>query len=329
MGTTWRFATKRGAAAFAILLCNGALHAQPVELKTWNIHPPGYPVTQALEFFADAVAISTANRYSVKLHSNGVLGDQPKAVQMMKRGEIDLAEFSLSPLSEAAPGAKVLTLPFLFRDAGHMYRQLDGKLGERFSQTLRHAGYVVLGWYDGGARHFYCANHRVRGASDFTGLKVRVQQSETAIHMVKLLGATPVVMPYRDVLDGLKTGAIDCAENNLPAYESTGHMSVAKFMFLSSHTVTPEALVMSAKAWDRLSEGDRRVFLDAGRRSAERMRELWKTRTEQARQAAGKQGTQFFAMEDYGPIVNRMKPLYEGYFKDPVTRHEMLSILAD
>jgi tripartite ATP-independent transporter DctP family solute receptor len=298
------------------------------ELRAWNIHPDGYPVSQAMESFAQNVERLTGGRYKVKVHSNGVLGDQPKAVQMLKQGDIDLAEFSLGPLAEAAPGTKVLTLPFLFRDAEHMFRQLDGKLGDQFATKLKTAGYVVLGWYDGGARHVYCANKQIRQAGDFQGLRIRVQQSETAMEMVKLLGGTPVVLPYKEVQEALRSGRIDCAENNLPSYESAGHMAVAKHMYLSSHTVSPEALVMSTAAWERMSDSDRNHFMTAGKQSAQTMRQLWKARVEQARINAAKQGTEFAVMRDYGPMVAKMRSLHDKYFQDPVTRQELFTILS-
>lgn len=323
--------TRFGRACLAgALACAAPWAAQAqTTLRAWNIHPDGYPVTVAMNHFADLVQQGTQNRLQVKVFSNASLGDQPKAVQMMKAGELDLAEFSLGPLSEAAPSTKALTLPFLFRDSKHMFRQLDGKLGARFEAKLKEAGYVVLGWYDGGARSFYCVNKAIRNAQDFTGLRIRVQQSETAIEMVKLLGATPVVLPYKEVADALKDSRIDCAENNLPSYESAGHAKTAKYLYLSNHTVSPEALVMSRQAWDKLSPDDQARFQDAGRKSALKMRELWNQRVEEARAATAKQGTQFTAMNDHGPLVSRMRPLHQKYMNDPQTREELFTILTD
>ena len=299
------------------------------ELRAWNIHPEGYPVTEAMTYFAELVQKDTENRVRIKVYSNGTLGDQPKAVQMMKSGELDLAEFNLGPLSDAVPGTKALTLPFLFRDSAHMFGQIDGPLGVRFEAKLKEAGYVVLGWYEGGARSFYCSNKQIKQASDLAGLRIRVQKSDTAIEMVKLLGAVPVMLAYKEVADGLKDGRIDCAENNLPSYESTGNAKVAKFMYMSNHSVTPEALVMSAKAWGQLSPADQARVQDAGRKSALRMRELWARRVEAARAAATKQGAVFTTMTDHGPLIARMRPLHEKYMADPQTRSELFIILAN
>ena len=110
------------------------------------------------------------------MFSNATLGDQPKAVQMLKSGEIDIAEFSSGPLSDAVPGIKVLNLPFLFNDSAHMFRHLDGALGQRFAANLQSAGFVVLGWYDGvgfsTVPTVACHHPRRAGAS------IRVQHSE-------------------------------------------------------------------------------------------------------------------------------------------------------
>jgi len=298
-------------------------------LRAWNTHPEGYPVTEALLYFADSTQRATQDRFRIKVFSNAVLGDQDKAVKLMKAGELELAEFNIAPLAEAVPAIKVLTRPFLFRDSKHMFQHIDGPLGVRMESLLKDAGFVVLGWYDGGARSFYCANKPLHGVQDLTGERIRVQKSEAAIEMVKLLGGTPVVLPYKEVDDALKDGRIDCAENNMPAYESTGHMRSAKFVLLTYHTVSPEALVMSISAWNRLGKDDQTRILEAGRASALRMRELWNQRLETSRLAATKQGTQFAPLGDSASVVKRLAPMFAKYLNDPESRSEVFTILSN
>src|SRR3546814_3233136 len=95
------------------------------------------------------------------------------------------------------------------------------KLGPRFEAKLAEAGYIVLGWYDGGARSFYFTRP-IQFVSNLAGMRIRVQQSETAIEMVKLLRATPVVLPYKEVSAAFSEGRIDCAEGSMVSYEATG-----------------------------------------------------------------------------------------------------------
>lgn len=121
----------------ALLATSVASSLAQTPLRAWNIHPDGYPVSEAMQSFADNVRKSTQGRYAIELFNNGSLGDQPKAVQMLKSGDIDIAEFSAGPLSDAVPGIRVLNLPFLFTDSAHMFRHLDGRLGQRFAAKLQ------------------------------------------------------------------------------------------------------------------------------------------------------------------------------------------------
>ncbi|MES2510752.1 MAG: TRAP transporter substrate-binding protein [Pseudomonadota bacterium] len=298
------------------------------KLRAWNIHPEGYPVTEAMKSFAEEVGKVTKGKYQVEVFSNATLGDQPKAVQMLKTGEIDVAEFSSGPLSDAVPGIKVLNLPFLFKDSAHMFKHLDGKLGDRFADKLKAAGFVVVGWYDGGARSFYCVKP-VASVSDLAGRKIRVQQSDVYIEMVKLLGATPVALPFKDVLGALQQDQVDCAENNLPSYESTGHFKVAKNVYVTNHVISPEALVVSTKLWEKLDKDEKVAVAAAGARSAILMRDLWNKRVLSSLDATTKQGAVFIKVKDASPMVRRMGPLYGKYMADHKTREELLTIIAD
>ncbi|MES2190873.1 MAG: TRAP transporter substrate-binding protein [Pseudomonadota bacterium] len=320
-------------ASFKGLLCLGfALLASTsfaqTKLRAWNIHPEGYPVTEAMKSFAEDVGRATKGKYQVEVFSNAALGDQPKAVQMLKNGEIDIAEFSSGPLSDAVPGIKVLNLPFLFKDSAHMFKHLDGKLGERFAANLKSSGFVVVGWYDGGARSFYCIKP-INSVADLTGKKIRVQQSDIYIEMVKLLGATPVALPFKDVLGALQQDQVDCAENNLPSYESTGHFKVARNVYVTSHVISPEALVVSTRLWDKLDKDEKAAVMAAGARSALLMRELWNKRVLSSLEATTRQGAVFVKLRDASPMVRRMGPLYGKYMADPRTREELLTIVAD
>ena len=82
------------------------------------------------------------------------------------------------------------------------------------------------------------------------GLRLRVQQSELMSDMVQALGAEPVELPYGQVITGLATKLIDGAENNWPSFVTTDHYKFAGYYTLTEHTMSPEVLVMSRKAWE-------------------------------------------------------------------------------
>jgi TRAP-type C4-dicarboxylate transport system substrate-binding protein len=137
-----------------------------------------------------------------------------------------------------------------------------------------------------------------------------------------------VPVPYKDTLAALEAGQVNCAENNLPSYVSTGHYKVARNVYLTNHVISPEALVVSTRTWERLSPADQKLFMAAGRRSATLMRALWERKVEEAREQAAKSGVQFTRVADFSTLVRRMKPLHGTYLADPQTREELLTILA-
>lgn len=317
-------------ASFVILsACHVLVQAQsPVNLKAWNAHPEGYPVTEALKTFVSEVDKNTMGKYKIQLYNSMVLGDQPQALKMFKAGELDVAEFNGAPLSEFAPGLKAFNLPFLFSSSAHMFKHLDGKLGDEIANRIKESGFVILGWYDGGSRSIFC-NKPINTIRDLAGLKIRVQQSEIYMGMVKGLDAIPMNVGAKDINDSLLTGKLDCAENNLPFVESQGYYKAAKYFYMTNHVISPEALVVSTRLWDKLTNEEKAIFSAAGKKSALYMRDLWKQRVEGARESLTKQGVTFVNVKDVAPFVRKMGPLYSKYMSDPQTSKELISIIGN
>ncbi len=127
---------------------------------------------------------------------------------------------------------------------------LDGPIGDEILNSFEPYGFVGLAFYNSGARSIYNSVRPIRSIADMKGLRLRVQQSEQMSEMMKSLGAEPIELPYGQVTTGLATKLIDGAENNWPSYVTTGHYKYAGYYTLTEHTMSPEVLVMSLKAWN-------------------------------------------------------------------------------
>jgi len=133
------------------------------------------------------------------------------------------------------------------------------------------------------------------------------------------LGADPVELPYGQVLTGLATKLIDGAENNWPSFVTTGHYKFAGYYTLTEHTMGPEVLVMSQKAWASLSAEDRRIFRESALRSSQFMRGKWRDLEEQSRAQAEAAGVTIIKDFDRKPFEEAMLPLYEQARRDPAS----------
>lgn len=277
-----------------------------------------YPTTQGAYKFAELVQEKTNGKIQINVQAGGVLGDEKSVCEQLQFGGIDFMRMSLSPLAEFVPKLNVLQLPYLYRDADHMWQVLDGKIGEDFINSFEGSNLVALSWYDAGARNFYNSVRPIEKLEDIKGLKIRVQESEMMMGMVEALGANPTPMAYSEVYSALQTGVIDGAENNWPSYESTSHYEVAKYFTIDEHNRVPELQLCSQATWDKLSADDQAVIKECALESAEYERQLWAERekaSEEKVRAAGSQITEL-SPEEKQKFQDAVKPMYEKYCGD-------------
>jgi tripartite ATP-independent transporter DctP family solute receptor len=253
----------------------------------------------------------------MRTYHSAQLGQQDEAIQQMRLGSMDFAEFNLSPLNNLAPSTQVVTLPFLFRDVAHLHAVMDGPVGDEIAKDLEAVGVVALAWYDAGARSIYTRGRPVRAPEDLRGMKIRVQTSDLWIDLMRALGANPTPLPFGEVFTSLQSGVIDGAENNWPSYESTRHFEVARFYATTEHSNVPEVLAVSAQRWRRLNPADRDVLRAAARESAQHQRQLWAERERVSRERVVAAGAQVVDIADREPWARLMEPVYAKYAADP------------
>lgn len=279
--------------------------------------PEDYPTTLAANYFAQLVEERTNGEIVIRVYGDGELGDEVSVFEQVQIGGIDMARASVGTLGQFLPAAEILQLPYLFADADHEWRVLDGEIGDEFLEMLEETGVIGLSWFDAGARNIYTTTP-VSSVEDLAGMTIRVQESDLMSRMVRLWGATPVQIPYGEVYSALQTGKIDGAENNYPSYESSGHFEAAPYYLLDGHARLAEIQIVSQVAMERLAEvsGDYPDILrSCARESARYERELWKEREAESEKL----------VREYGCVITRptaaemekfralARPMYEEY----------------
>ena len=145
-----------GFAALQLAGCAAKLQTTPDYVLTYaDNQPAGYPTTQGAQYFADLVQQQTGGKVVIQVKANGEYGTEQQVWEQLAIGGVDFARVSLSVATNDLPRLNVLLLPYLYRDADHMWRVLDGSIGAEFLQDFTAQGRVGLSWYDAGARPFY------------------------------------------------------------------------------------------------------------------------------------------------------------------------------
>ncbi len=279
-----------------------------------------YPTTKGAYRFAELVKERTQGKIIVQVNAEAALGDEQSVVEQMQFGGIDFTRASISSMGEFLPKMNVLQMPYLYTGPDHMWKVLDGKIGDEFLDSFEEIGLIGLSWYDAGARNFYNSVRPVQKLEDLEGMKIRVQESRMMGRMVELLGASSVPLTYADVYSALQTGQIDGAENNWPSYESEHHYEVAKYMTVDEHTRVPEVQIISKATWEKLTPEYQSVIRQCARESAEYERMLWSQRSEESRKKVIDAGCEVVELspEEKLRFQEAVTPIYSEFCGDYV-----------
>ncbi|HSI39078.1 MAG TPA: TRAP transporter substrate-binding protein, partial [Xanthobacteraceae bacterium] len=255
------------------------------------------------------------------------LGSEKDTIEQTRFGVIDMNRVNTAPFNNLVPQTQVLGMPFLFRSVDHMHKVVDGPIGDEILAAFAPHGLVGLAFYDSGARSFYTTKKPIKSLADLKGQKIRVQQSDLWIAMMKAFGANATPMPFGEVYSSLETGVVDGAENNWPSYESSRHFEVAKNYTLTEHSLAPEALVISKISWDKLSPDDQKIVRQAAKDSVAKMRELWLAREKASEAKVRAAGVNIITV-DKAPFIAAMKPVYDTFVTDPKMKDLVTRIQA-
>ena len=180
-------------------------------------------------FWRDRVPQLTGGRIQTSIHPfdrSGLRGQE--MLQLMRLGVVPFGTALLATVSADEPELNAVDLPGLNPDMATLRRtvslyrpHLERLLRERY-------GIELLGIYAYPAQVVHCIQP-FGGLEDLKGRRVRtssVGQSE----MITALGAVPVVTPFSEIVNAIRSGAVDCAitgtlsGNEIGLFEVTSHV---------------------------------------------------------------------------------------------------------
>jgi tripartite ATP-independent transporter DctP family solute receptor len=206
-----------------------------IVLKAADVQPEDYPTTMGLKYMAKLLDEKTQGRIKMEVYAGGQLGGEKETIEMTQMGTLAINRISASPLVGFVPEMGVLSMPFLFRDADHQWKVLDGEIGKNMLKGLEKSNLIGLAYYDSGARSFYTRGKPANTPEVLKGQKIRVQQSKIFVDTINALGASATSMGLGEVYSSIQTGVVDGAENNAPSLWTMKHYEVCKYYALENY----------------------------------------------------------------------------------------------
>jgi tripartite ATP-independent transporter DctP family solute receptor len=268
-----------------------------VSFQLAELQDDTYPTSLADKKFAELVSERSNGRIQIEVVTNGQLGEEADVVEKLQNGTIGFARVSIAPMAEYVDALNALMLPYLYKDDAHMWRVLDSSLGDEMLASVSDAGILGLAWYDSGARSFYFKD-KVENLAQIEDKNIRVQTSSLMFAMCEAVSCNPMTGMENEIMQDIRIGTLDGAENNIPTYASFNQYEVCKYFLMDEHTRIPEILAGSEAALEGLSKEDLQMIQECAKETQEYEKEQWAEAEKQAKQMLVDKGVVFITLSD-------------------------------
>lgn len=301
-------------AVWALLLLIGScgFEQSQTALKLAHTLDQQHSVHRAMVFMDERLRELSGNSMRIDIYPGGQLGSERELIELLQIGSLAMTKVSASPMEGFVPDLKVFNLPYVFRDSEHFWKVLQSDIGRELLVAGERARLRGLGYFDAGSRSFYVNDKPIHTPSDLNGLKIRVQNSQTAIKMVNTLGGAATPVSWGELYTALQQGVVEGAENNPPSFYLSKHYEVSKYYTLDEHTYVPDMLLISTEVWKKLDAQQQAWLQQAVDEAVAYQRTLWQESTRDSLAAVEAAGVQVI-YPDKQPFIDAVQPLHASF----------------
>lgn len=260
--------TKLGSALLAASLACGALlagsaAAAEITAKFAVTLQESSHQGQGVAKFVELVKERSQGRINIRPYYNAALGNDVQVTSALQGGSIQFVVPQTTTLTGMIKDFEVLDYPFLFDSEKEVEAVLDGPVGQRLLDSLPEKGLVGLAFWENGFFNFTNSRRPIAKLEDFNGLKLRAIQARISQESIKVLGATPVPLAVPELYTALETRTVDGQGTTAAVTAALRLDEVQKYLSLTRHTYGAFIPLASKKFWDKLSEDDRKLLMQA------------------------------------------------------------------
>jgi tripartite ATP-independent transporter DctP family solute receptor len=215
--------------------------------------------------FIDTVKAKSGGRINVTFFDKAQLGGETEMMANLRSGELDLAILGAGIVASVEPSYSVTELPFIWKNAAHVHKTLDGDVGKKIAGLLEPKGVKVLAYGEWGYRQLLIRSRAVNSVADAKGLKVRVIENPLYVATWRSVSANPVPMAWPEVYTGLQQGTIDAVDTNPIGMRDAKLYEVAKNLAITNHIFTTIVLMMNMDKWKALPADLQGAVVEAAR----------------------------------------------------------------
>ena len=216
------------------------------------------------KIFQAKVAEQSGGAIEVKLRCCNQISSEDEAFKAMQLGTVDGFFITANNVSPHWPLMDVTVLPYIFQNAGHLDRVLNGPVGQKMKDQLQADTSVhLLAFGPALYRDFYNSVRPINTMADMAGLKIRVPKNEVMIATFEAFGANPVPLAWSETPTALQTGTVDGGDNGTSFIRDMKFFEFEPHLVILEHFVAFAPLFASDNFMGKLSDEQRGQILAA------------------------------------------------------------------
>lgn len=269
---------------------------QVIRFKMGLVDPENSNYGMGAKRIAQEVSNATSGKIIIDVFGSGQLGNERDMYEGAQLGTVDIATIANPVLTSFIPEMAILDQPFLFETEEQAHNVIDGKLGDLVSQKALEQGIHIVGWMESGFRNCFSIRP-LRNLSDFKNLKIRTMENATQIAVFESFGAIPTPMPATEQYTALQQRTIDAGENAIANVLANKYYEVVKNITFTRHQFVFIAIGLSDKAWNRIPDELKPVFVEAVKEGANYQRALLSEANAEAEVELKEMGVTFYNID--------------------------------
>lgn len=235
-----------------------------------NVQNPGH---LAFVKFKELVEAESEGRIEVNIFPGGQLGSVQDMFEQTRRGDIEMSVGATTLFTQTIPEFAVWDSFYMFDDAAHAHRVLDGKAGQELMKPLDRMNLVGLGYMEIGFRNFSNSKRPIVSVDDVKGLKIR-GYSPMQIAAWESVGTSLTNLSWSEVFTSLQQNLIDGQECATTSFISAKFYEAQKYWSLTRHIYTNWLWYANKDFMNKLSAADRAIVEKAAKAAIAYDREL-------------------------------------------------------
>lgn len=250
-----------------------AASGKTIEIKLGHDNSVSTPAHQAFLEFKKIVESKSNGRIKVTIFPGAQLGSVQDMFEQTRRGDLDMSAGATTVFTQTIPEFAVWDSFYMFDDADHAHRVLDGKAGKELLKPLDKMNLVGLGYMEIGFRNFSNSKRPIEKATDVKGLKIR-GYNPLQIKAWESVGASLSNLAWSEVFTSLQQNLIDGQECATESFYSAKFYEAQKYWSLTKHVYTNFLWYANKDFMNKLSAEDRKIVEDAAQEAIKIDREL-------------------------------------------------------